>query len=388
MGEAFEHQGTEVRPARDGVEPAAEHGRSAPGVASALLLQRTAGNRAVAGLVGRLARPVPGTLQTLRTADQWVTDTTTFSGLFKKTPDKRPDDLLRIDGRLRDYETARAKGDLDAAMVALNDVNALLSGWRLAAEPKLHHTFSKEERAAAEAHGAKKVKNWQHVSDLQKEVDAEVARLQQELNERDRAREEAKVEARAQERIDPLIPKALKANANAGEKALALFRIFMEQFRGTAVYTTTSLKGVSIWDRTGTTACATNCYGLAELLRRGGLQAQVVELTQRYFVTLPLSDAFIDPSAPGNVALPGKSLQETRRYFFTNHWIVSVKGGPFLDPTSGVVTDAAGKDVVDPGFTGFEMKGGDYTNGRHRIAVAGKDDRGGSRYAMSVLERV
>jgi hypothetical protein len=70
----------------------------------------------------------------------------------------------------------------------------------------------------------------------------------------------------------------------------------------------------------------------------------------------------------------------------TNHWIVAVEGGPFLDPTSGVVTDAAGKDVVDPAYNGFRMKAGDYDNGRYKIAVVGKDDRGGSRYAMSPLE--
>src|SRR4029453_8085450 len=135
---------------------------------------------------------------------------------------------------------------------------------------------------AAEAHGAKKVKNWQQVADLRKEVDAEVKLLQKEINDRDAAREEVKAETRAQERIDPLIPKALQKRAADSGKALELFRIFMEHFRGTAVYTTSSLKGVSIWDKSGTTACATNCYGLVELLRRGGVDAEVVELTQRY----------------------------------------------------------------------------------------------------------
>ena len=381
MSDVFEHQRKEATPTRGRAE--ADAARPAPRAASALRLQRAAGNRAVAGLLGPVAKPPPGTIQTLRTADQWVTDTTTVSGVFKKTADKRPKDLLKIDAGLRDYEKARGKNDLDAAMTALNHVSTLLAGWRLTAEPKIHHSFSKEERAAAEAHGAKKVKNWQQVADLQKEIDTEVVQVQKELNDRDTAREKAKVETRAQERLDPLIPKDLKAKKDVGEKALTLFRIFMEQFRGSAKYTTTSLKGVSIWDRTGTTACATNCYGLAEFLRRGGLTANVVELTQRYFVTFPLGDSFIDPSAPGNIAFPGKTLPETRRYFFTNHWIVAVTGGPFLDPTSGVVTDAAGKDVVDPDHTGFAMKDGDYTNGREKVAVTGKDDRGGSTYALS-----
>jgi hypothetical protein len=62
---------------------------------------------------------------------------------------------------------------------------------------------------------------------------------------------------------------------------------------------------------------------------------------------------------------------------------VAVTGGPFLDPTSGIVTDASGKDVVDPAYNGFAMKGGDYTNGRHKVTVTGKDDRGGSTYALS-----
>ena len=67
-------------------------------------------------------------------------------------------------------------------------------------------------------------------------------------------------------------------------------------------------------------------------------------------------------------------------------WIVAVKGGPFLDPTSGIVTDAAGTDVVDPAYTGFAMKSGDYENGEFKIAVVGKDDRGGSTYAMTPLK--
>lgn len=358
----------------------ADPDRAAPQVTAVLRLQRAAGNRAVAGLVAPVAKPARPTIQRLRTADQWITDTT------KKAKEKRPEDLKQIDTGLRDYEAARGRGDLDAAMAALNKVSALLTAWRLGAEPKLHHSFSKEEQAAAEAHGAKKVKNWQQVADLQKEVDAEIKQVQKQLNDRDKAREEARAETRAQERIDPLIPKGLKASTDVSAKALELFRIFMKKFRGTAVYTTTSLRGVSIWDESGTTACATNCYGLVDLLRRAGLEARQVELTQRYFVTYPLGDSFIDPSAPGNVSLPGKTLKETHRYFFTNHYIVSVKGGPFLDPTSGVVTDAAGKDVVDPAYNGFQGKGGDYENARHKVAVVGKDDRGGSCYAMTPLK--
>ena len=349
-------------------------------------LQRAAGNRAVAQLLAQVATPARGTIQRLRTADQWVTDTTTYSGLLKKTKDKRSEALKGIDARLLEYEAALGKGDLDGAMAALNQVDGLIATWRLTAEPQLRSNFSVEERAAAEAHGAKKVKNWQQVAALRKEVDAEVKSLQQQMNDRDAAREEAKVETRAKERIDPLIPKTFKKSASVSAKALELFGVFMEQFRGSAVYTTSSLKGVSIWDRSGTTACATNCYGLAELLRRGGMEAQVVELTQRYFVTHPLGASFIDPTAPGNVSFPGKTLQETHRYFFTNHWIVAVKGGPFLDPTSGIVTDAAGADVVDPAYTGFAMTTGDYENGEYKIAVVGKDARGGSTYAMSPLK--
>ena len=386
MGDGLQKKRNEAQPARHRIEPAVDPDRVAPRATAILGLQRAAGNRAVTQLLGQVAKPARGTIQRLRTADQWVTDTTTFSGLLKKTKDKRSDALKGIDARLLEYEAAIARGDLDAAMVALNQVDGLIAAWRLAAEPKLRGTFSTEERAAAEAHGAKKVKNWQQVAELRKEVDAEVKQLQQQLNDREAAREEAKAEARAEERIDPLIPKSLKKSADVGSKALELFRIFMEQFRGTAVYTTTSLKGVSIWDRSGTTACATNCYGLVDLLRRGGMEAQVVELTQRYFVTHPLSESFIDPTAPGNVSFPGESLPETHRYFFTNHWIVAVKGGPFLDPTSGVVTDAAGTGVVDPAYTGFAMKTGDYENGKYKIAVVGKDDRGGSTYAMSPLK--
>ena len=360
MGDGLQKKRHEAQPARHRIEPAVDPDRVAPQATAILGLQRTAGNRAVTQLLAQVATPARGTIQRLRTADQWVTDTTTFSGLLKKTKDKRSESLKAIDARLLDYEAAIERGDLDGAMAALNQVDGLIATWRLAAEPKLRGTYSAEERAAAEAHGARKVKNWQQVAALRKEVDAEVKQLQQQLNDRDAAREEAKAESRAEERIDPLIPKTFKKSASVSAKALELFRIFMEEFRGSAVYTTTSLKGVSIWERSGTTACATNCYGLVELLRRGGMEAQVVELTQRYFVTHPLAKSFIDPSAPGTVSFPGKSLQETHRYFFTNHWIVAVTGGPFLDPTSGIVTDAAGTDVVDPAYTGFAMTTGDY----------------------------
>lgn len=385
MGDGLQQKRNEVRPARHRIEPAVDPDRATPRVTAILGLQRAAGNRAVAQLLAQVAKPARGTIQRLRTADQWVTDTTTYSGLMKKK-DKRSEGLKRIDARLLEYEAALERGDLDAAMAALNEVGDLVGKWRLAAEPKLRGTFSPEERAAAEAHGAKKVKNWQEVAALKQEVEAEIKTLQKRLYDRDAAREEAKAETRAQERIDPLIPKSLKKTAGVSAKALELFRIFMEQFRGTAVYTTSSLKGVSIWDESGTTACATNCYGLVELLRRGGLEADVVELTQRYFVTHPLGQSFIDPSAPGNVSFPGKTLEATRRYFFTQHWIVAVKSGPFLDPTSGIVTDAAGTDVVDPAYKGFAMTTGDYENGEYKIAVVGKDDRGGSRYAMSPLK--
>jgi hypothetical protein len=37
-------------------------------------------------------------------------------------------------------------------------------------------------------------------------------------------------------------------------------------------------------------------------------------------------------------------------------------------------------------YTGFAMTTGDYENGEYKIAVVGKDDRGGSRYAMSPLK--
>jgi hypothetical protein len=56
------------------------------------------------------------------------------------------------------------------------------------------------------------------------------------------------------------------------------------------------------------------------------------------------------------------------------------------NPTSRVVTDAAGTDVVDPAYTGFAMKTGDYESGEYKIAVVGKDDRGDSTYAMSPLK--
>ena len=217
---------------------------------------------------------------------------------------------------------------------------------------------------------------------------AEIKTLQKRLYDRDAAREEAKAETRAQERIDPLIPKSLKKTAGVSAKALELFRIFMEQFRGTAVYTTSSLKGVSIWDESGTTACATNCYGLVELLRRGGLEADVVESRSGSSSRTRWASRSSIRAPPATWSFPGKTLEATRQYCFTQHWIVAVKSGPFLDPTSGIVTDAAGTDVVDPAYKGFAMTTGDYENGEYKFRGRRQGRPGGSRYAMSRSRRV
>ena len=177
MGDGLHQKRNEAQPARHRIEPAVDPDRAAPRATAILGLQRAAGNRAVAQLLAQVAKPPRGTIQRLRTADQWVTDTTTFSGIRKKK-EKRSEGLKAIDARLLEYEAAYGRGDLDAAMAALNEVADLLGKWRIAAEPKIRGTFSKEERAAAEAHGAKKVKNWQQVADMQKEVEAEIKLLQ------------------------------------------------------------------------------------------------------------------------------------------------------------------------------------------------------------------
>jgi hypothetical protein len=340
-----------------------------------LSLQRTAGNRAVAGLVAQVAERAPRSIQRLQTVDEWIAATTP-----SETEEKRSSELKEIDKKLRAYEKARRKDELEAAMEALKEVDELVAAWRRAAgSPDLRST-TKEKREAAEALGAKTVKYWQQFALLQREVHDEMNQLTNELSVQAVARKKRDAEKQA----DKLIPKKLKGDVN--EKALELFRIFMKHFRGKVTYTTTTQKDVSIWDASGSTACGTNSSGLVELLQRAGLKAKVVELTKQYFVTKPLGGSFIDPSAPGNLSgVPGET-QATRRYFFSKHFIVAVTGGPMLDPTSGVVTDAAGKDVVDTDYQDFEPTRDGYENREYKVAVVGKDDRGGSLYAMSALK--
>ena len=321
------------------------------------------------------------TVARLRDADQWVKDSTILRiniGPLKKSY-KRSDPLVEVDAKLRAYDKVRGKDDLDARMQALNQLATAIGLWRKSEEPDISNP-DKETREAAQVHGAANVKHWQVVATLDTEVREEEKVVQNLINHRDEQQKQARQEARAQDVIDPLIPPELRAGKDVGVKARALFTIFMKKFQGKATYTTTTAKDVSIWDQKGTVACASICGGFVELLQRAGVPARVVQVGPENFITTEIGPTFIDPATQGNVRKPGKDFGATRRFFFSKHWIVAVEGGPYLDPTSGVETDANGAGVVDPVLRDFAaMSGGikGYEKGGTRVMHVGTGPTGG-----------
>jgi hypothetical protein len=358
---------------------------SDPGARLILGLQGSAGNQAVtralaSGSEGRR------TLARLRRARQWIRESELL--MIDVGPLKanypRSDELEVIDRRLRDYDRVRDDDDLDARKQALLEIETAIGAWRRSKEPDISNP-DRETREAAQQHGAANVKRWRHVADLDDEVREEKDLVQQQLNERDAEREKARRGKRARDEIDPLIPEKVRGLADVGEKARELFGIFMHRFGGKAIYTTTTQRDVSIWDGGGTVACATICYGLVELLERAGVSAEVVKITPVNFLTTRLRDTFIDPASEGNVRRPGESFAATRRFFFTQHFVVAIKGGPVLDPTSGVATDLDGTGVVDDDVRDLgPMPGGvqGYQNDKHSVRRVGSGPSGG-QYELS-----
>ena len=200
-----------------------------------------------------------------------------------------------------------------------------------------------------------------------------------------RMEKEPDVASSSREKKDPLIPKEVKASTDVSAKALRLFKIFMEHVQ--VQYSTKTTPGKTVWDKGALTACATNCQGLIELLRRAGLEAAPLRSNRNYFITKQLPSSFIDPTSNGNIRKPGEQPAQTRRFFFTEHHIVEVKGGPYLDATAGVVTDPDGKDVYDDTYKEFKFASAKpitYETNEYRLTLC-DEDKTGSIYELTPL---
>ena len=182
--------------------------------------------------------------------------------------------------------------------------------------------------------------------------------------------------------MDQLLTTSIKALTDPVSKAKAVFAVFMNEFRGTAGYRTTTGKDVSIWDGGSYVACGMISQGLIELLRSAGLTAKKRTIATKNFVTKRLDASFIDPTAEGNVRLPGGVFADERRYFFNMHVIVEVGDGAlYLDPTSGCEVSADAAEIVE--FSGLASDNGGpptYSDATHVLAPAGKNNRGDGAY--------
>ena len=124
-------------------------------------------------------------------------------------------------------------------------------------------------------------------------------------------------------------------------------------------------------------------------MKRAGLETQTVELTHRYFVTYPLGESFIDPSAPGNVSFPGKTAGGDQSVLLHQPLDRRCEGWAVPRSDLGGRHRRGRRGCGRSGVQGLrDEEAGDYENGEYKIVVGVKDDRGGSRYAMSPLKRV
>jgi hypothetical protein len=335
-----------------------------PGLTPGLVerLQRGAGNVAV----GRM-------LAGLRTSKQFKADSKLTSGLITLP---RSDELRGIDDALKAYERVLATGDLQASQLSLWALGDAIEAWR------------KSKATDDDKQAWKGSKRADEVADLAAEYQAELDALTQAMKDED-AENAIRVAATRRDRMDQLLPDALKVKpvTDTVTRARDVFLVFMNEFRGKAGYQTTTKKDVSIWDGGGFVACGMISEGLIDLLQLAGVRAKKRTIATKNFVTKRLTGQFIDPSAEGNVRLPGFTFADERRYFFNIHVIVEVADGEiYFDPTSGLEVTADAAEIVD--FSGLESDGGGpptYTDATHVLAPAGKNNRGDGAYEMRVI---
>ncbi|MEP7215676.1 MAG: hypothetical protein ABI782_05435 [Anaerolineaceae bacterium] len=373
----FVRQQTKLKPTEQ-VQAPRTSGRSTspdfeegPASDSILALQRLHGNQFVQGLMNRAG---PG-LQIQRFKDRatWVTDST-VTGI--RSEYIRSAELLAIDDAVGAYEPLRHSGDLQARELALNAIDTAVQQWRFSKRDVTGKakkpSMTKKRSPAIQA----------LVTEVRQERDAVIALQNQARNERTQQEAEQRDQF-----LETLIPEAVRTLPDKGERARAIFDLYMQHFRGTASYSLKTVPEASMFNGAGTIACATISGGLRDVFRYAGLTSAVIQIPARYFITKPLGNSFMDSAAVGNVFMKGtdKDFAAVKRFFFSGHWIVEAKdAGLFFDPTSGVPVSADGSEIIDPKYTDFVPDGMNYKKGETLTLTTHLDAaQSGSAYELS-----
>lgn len=330
-----------------------------------LRLQRGAGNAAVGHLLRDELAPAPRAIARLKTSAQFVTHST---GLIERD---RSTELQEVDTALADYDLVR-NDTLEKRERALYTLAMKIQLWKDSKKtPNDPQAWTKSHRKHAI-----KVLTAEQAAELQAVQDA----MQQAADVRAATDAQAK-----KDKLDALVTSQIKAMTDSAAKAKTLFGVYMDTFRGRAKYTTTTPKGTTVWDDSGTVACSMISRGLVDLLGHAGVTAKVVEIATRNFLTKKLGAEFIDPATEGNVRLPGGSFADEKRFFFNKHWIVEVESGAlYLDPTSGLEVGKDAPEIVEHVLSTTESPSPPtYSDGTWRATHIGSNKLGDGAYELT-----
>lgn len=146
--------------------------------------------------------------------------------------------------------------------------------------------------------------------------------------------------------IGEIVTSEIKAMENGAEKAQLVFQRFMSRGRMLYAYSPTAFQpqpGDTLDLLAGDTcgACGSFSVAFARCLREAGfLDNQVfgnhILNKKMTFLTRPVDDDFIDPSAQGNVYTLEKSdYSQVKRYLFSMHIVTRLNSIGYFCPTSG-----------------------------------------------------
>lgn len=187
-----------------------------------------------------------------------------------------------------------------------------------------------------------------------------------------------------QEIIDEIVTPEIRSMPNSPEKAQAVFQSFLS--RGIYQYQTTTSGQVDLLAGDTRAACGNIATAFARCLREAGFPSDDVRGNHRFnhsggngpFLTRPIDADFIDQTAIGNVRTEGGSLEGTRRYLFSQHYITRLEGVGYFCPTSGkfaATEEGLADQLVE---TPLRSAGTTYTGGGHTVAlVAGQNSARG-----------
>lgn len=299
-----------------------------------LHIQQTLGNQF---LLQQMANDNKKAIQRFQTKDEWVTDSELDGTLWGTK--KRSTALKAVDKAVGDYEAYHNSDNYEERRDTMWAIAYAIDAWR---KSKGDEGYEAEQPSIH-------TNRWAKIKELKDAITVEDRAIQQLINAReDEKRRIAKEEQ--DRKIAAFVPDEVKNLEDNNAKATRIFNLYMERFRGTASYTLSTDPGASMYNDEGTIACATISAGLRDAFRYAGLTSSVIKIPHEKFITKPITDAFMDTGAVGNVKRPDGSYSDEKRFFFTEHYIVKVNGTQHFDPTSGVVVSADGGEIIDPKY--------------------------------------